>query len=127
MNSKRTIRTLVLTAFLAISAACASPLQAQSSVSVTLSSRAAEGIAALGLGVPVTGRVFIIVSRDAEEEPRLGTGVTGNPLWGVDVRGFKAGDAVVLAAGDESFSGYPLATFADLPPGEYHVQAFMNV
>jgi hypothetical protein len=81
-------------------------------VQITLGRDAARGIAELGLEVPVVGRAFVVVSRDAAEEPRLGTGVTGNPLWGVDVRDYEAGDVDSLA---------------DLPPGDYYVQAFLNV
>jgi hypothetical protein len=56
-----------------------------SEVRITLGDAAAEGIAALGLDVPVVGRAFFIVARGNDEMPHLGTGVTGNPLWGIDV------------------------------------------
>jgi hypothetical protein len=96
-------------------------------VRVTLSEAAARGIADLGLEVPIVGRVFFIVSRDANPMPHLGTGVTGNPLWGVDVRDFDVGDRAVLRDGEATVSGYPFASLADLPPGDYHVQAFINI
>ena len=124
MNN-RSIRTIVLTTVWVFSASCGSPQQPEAAPRVVLSAQAAEGMAALGLEVPAIGRVFVIVSRSDEEEPRLGTGVTGNPLWGVDVRDFAAGDSAVLAADDDSFMGYPLPAFGDLPPGDYRVQAFM--
>ena len=98
-----------------------------SEVRITLTSQAGKAVADLGLDVPVTGRVFVIVSRDGDEEPRLGTGVTGNPLWGVDVRGLGGGDSVILSSDAASFRGYPLEDFDELPPGDYHVQAFLNV
>jgi len=94
---------------------------------VSLSQSAAEQIADLGLEVPIVGRAFAIVSRDHEREPRLSTGVTGVPLWGVDVRDFQAGSSVLIADGGESVRGYPLSTTSALPPGEYSVQAFLNV
>ncbi|MDJ0939046.1 MAG: alpha/beta hydrolase-fold protein [Woeseiaceae bacterium] len=100
---------------------------ATADVRVTLDESAARAIAELGLEVPVTGRVFVIVSRNTEEEPHLGTGVTGNPLWGVDVRGFSAGDTAVVAADADTFRGYPLEDLSALPPGDYAVQAFLNV
>jgi hypothetical protein len=96
-------------------------------VQITLGRDAARGIAELGLEVPVVGRAFVIVSRDAEEEPRLGTGVTGNPLWGVDVRDYEAGDVATISAATATVSGYPFDSLADLPPGDYYVQAFLNV
>ena len=94
---------------------------------ITLSETAAEQIADLGLEVPIVGRAFAIVSRDHEKEPRLSTGVTGVPLWGVDVRDFQAGSRALIADGKDSVRGYPLATTSELPPGEYSVQAFLNV
>lgn len=120
-------RSIVLTFAAIVGLNLAAPATAAPSVKVSLSPAAAEGIAALGLEVPVTGRVFVIVSRDADDEPRLGTGVTGHPLWGIDVRDLDAGDSVTLSAADDSFSGYPLASFDDLPAGDYYVQAFVNV
>ena len=105
-------------------------------VQIQLSTKAATGIAALGLKVPVTGRVFFILSRDASTEPRLQVSVTGVPLWGMDVRGFGDSNSVTLdtagaqASGttsDGGVIGYPLANFNAIPPGEYIVQPFLNV
>jgi len=75
----------------------------------------------------VVGRAFVVISRDGEEEPRLGSGVTGNPLWGIDVRDFAAGDSVVIADGADTVSGYPIDSIARFPPGDYFAQAFLNV
>lgn len=95
--------------------------------SVTLGAEAAEGIAALGLAVPADGRVFVIVSRSDEEEPRLGTGVTGHPLWGRDVEDWQAGGEVRISSSEPGVRGFPLNAMEDLPPGDYYAQAFMNV
>ncbi len=112
-------------------AALAAASPASAAVTVILGESAAERIAELGLEVPVVGRAFFIVAREDAggevEEPRLGIGVTGNPLWGVDVREFAAGDAVRIEDGAESVRGYPLERLTDLPPGDYVVQAFLNV
>ena len=78
---------------------------ADSEIRITLDAAAAQGIAELGLEVPVVGRAFVVISRDSEEEPRLGTGVTGNPLWGIDVRDYSAGDSVVITAGADTEIG----------------------
>mgnify|MGYP001825761708 CR=1 FL=1 len=101
--------------------------QAVTEIRITLGETAAEGIAALGLEVPVVGRAFFVVARDNEEMPHLGTGVTGNPLWGVDVRDYKAGDVAVIRDGGDAVSGYPFNSLDELPPGNYYVQAFLNV
>ncbi len=101
--------------------------QPDTEVRITLGEAAAESIAALGLEVPVVGRAFFIIARDDEEMPHLGTGVTGNPLWGVDVRDYKAGDVAVIVDGADTVSGYPFDSLNALPPGDYYVQAFLNV
>jgi len=93
---------------------------------VTLSPQAAGAIGDLGLDVPVVGRVFVIVSRSGEREPRQQVGVTGVPFWGKDVRDFGPGTSAVLQAGDGAVIGYPIS-LTDLPRGEYQVQAFLNV
>lgn len=96
-------------------------------VRISLDAGAAKEIERLGLEVPVVGRAFFIVARNDEQPPHLGTGVTGNPLWGVDVRDFAAGDTAVIRDGAATVSGYPFGSLAELPPGEYFVQAFLNV
>ena len=94
---------------------------------IQLAEEAAEGIAALGLEAPVTGRVFVIVSRDDEREPREQIRVNGVPFWGRDVHDLSGGEAVTLASGDDAVRGFPLETLADLPPGDYFVQAHLSV
>ena len=94
---------------------------------VTLTEEAARQISELGLEVPAVGRAFAIVSRNSDPEPRLSTGATGVPLWGKDVRGFGAGSRVTISDEDPSVAGYPLESTAEIPPGDYYVQAFLNV
>ncbi|NNK63579.1 MAG: hypothetical protein HKO98_10295, partial [Gemmatimonadetes bacterium] len=67
---------------------------------VELSEPAASEIGALGLDVPVAGRVYVIVSPDTEEEPRTQVGIQGVPFWGTEVEGLQAGGEVVVAPGD---------------------------
>ncbi|MBT8079884.1 MAG: enterochelin esterase-like enzyme [Gammaproteobacteria bacterium] len=124
MNS---IRVMLYALSLTIGSFSCSLVANAGDVRITLGPEAARGIAELGLDVPVVGRAFVILSRNDEEEPRLGTGVTGNPLWGVDVREFAAGDTVTITDGAASVSGYPLERLADVPPGDYRLQAFLNV
>jgi hypothetical protein len=73
---------------------------------------------------PVTGRVYFIVARTDEREPRLQIGRTGTPFFGRDVENLKPGQAAVIDASD---LGTPVASLKDLPPGDYVVQAFVNV
>ncbi len=94
---------------------------------IRLDHAALEGVAALGLETPITGRVFVVVSRDGEREPRQQIGVSGVPFWGRDVIGLTGGDTVTLASGDAEVRGFPIKEIADLPAGEYYVQAHLSV
>src|SRR5579863_2945223 len=74
----------------------------------------------------VTGRVFIMISPEKEPEPRLGAGSwdDGPPLFGVDVNQLRPGESAVI---DGSTLGYPTDSLRDVPPGDYYVQALINV
>lgn len=95
--------------------------------SIELPEQTAQEIASLGLEVPVTGRVYVIITREGEPEPRRQVGVSGVPFWGQEVRGFAAGDRVTLLPGGDGVIGHPLADMGKVPPGQYTVQAFLNV
>ncbi len=75
---------------------------------------------------PVDGRVLLLLSTAGEPEPRF-QGVWGpNPtqIFGVDVEGLQPGEVTVIDAGTR---GYPLESASEIPPGEYFVQAVLNV
>lgn len=78
---------------------------------------------------PADGRVFVILTRTAEPEPRLQFGKSGGqyrstPFFGEDVDGLKPGQRAVI--GGRS-TGYPVERLADLPAGDYYVQGMLNV
>jgi hypothetical protein len=73
---------------------------------------------------PVTGRVYFMVARTDEREPRLQIGRTGTPFFGRDVENLRPGQPAFIDASD---LGTPVASLADLPPGDYVVQAFVNI
>ena len=73
---------------------------------------------------PVTGRVFVMISTDDRRDPVSQVGVSGVPFWGLNVEQLKPGEQAVIHAG---VFGYPLESITDIPPGEYYVQAFVNV
>jgi hypothetical protein len=76
---------------------------------------------------PVDGRVFVIVSTDTSSDPRFQVYVGGGvPFWGRDVSGVEPGDVMTLDGGAGTY-GYPFETLAQLPAGDYQVQAFLNV
>lgn len=78
---------------------------------------------------PADGRVFVIVTRNSEREPRLQFGKSGGqyastPFFGEDVEALKPGQPAVV---DARSVGYPVETLADLPAGDYIVQGMLNV
>lgn len=126
------MRRLPLALALALStllAACAPPdTDAESPIFIIqFAEPAAAEVAALGLEIPVTGRAYVILTRDDEREPRHQLGRTGVPFWGMEVRGLTGGDEVLLVPGAEGVRGFPFQDFSSIPPGEYTAQAFLNV
>ena len=72
------------------------------------------------------GRVLLIVARTNETAPmnQVGRGLTSQPLFGIDVEGLKPGQPAVI---DGATRGWPLESISQIPPGEYWVQAVLNV
>jgi hypothetical protein len=75
---------------------------------------------------PITGRVFLIVSRDSDPEPReqphpFGRGV---PIFGLDVSQLAPGQPATI---DGAVPGFPLNSINDIAPGDYYVQAVLNL
>ena len=77
-------------------------------------------------GQPITGRVFVVVTRKDSPEPRLqiGSWSERSPFFGADVSQLKPGEAAVI---DQATPGYPLKSLSEIPAGDYYVQAVMNV
>ena len=75
-------------------------------------------------GEQLTGRVYVILAHDETREPRLQVGRVGAPLFGRDVEHLAPGAAAVVDGHD---LGTPIADMADIPPGDYWVQPFVNV
>src|SRR6059058_2163732 len=75
---------------------------------------------------PVTGRAFVIISRDSNPEPRFESHPLdrGLPIFGRDVDALAAGAPVII---DATVPGYPLKSLDDLPPGDYYAQALLNI
>ena len=73
---------------------------------------------------PVTGRIYVMISRNNDREPRLQIGRTGVPFFGRDVEQLAPGAAGVIDATD---LGSPVTSLADIPAGDYYVQGFVNV
>ncbi|MCK5489315.1 MAG: hypothetical protein KAI98_04980, partial [Gemmatimonadetes bacterium] len=76
---------------------------------------------------PVDGRVILLIASNDETEPRFQ--LRSEPArsaqgFGIDVEGWEPGEAAVI---DGSTFGHPIERLADLPAGEYTVQAVLNV
>jgi hypothetical protein len=72
----------------------------------------------------VTGRMFVMMARSDEREPRQQVGRTGVPFFGVDVENLAPGRPVII---DGSALGSPIERLKDIPPGDYYVQAMLNI
>lgn len=75
---------------------------------------------------PITGRVFVMISKNNRVEPRLQAGSyqASVPFYGLDVDAMKPGVSAVI---DGSTLGYQVESLSQLPAGEYYVQALLNV
>jgi len=73
---------------------------------------------------PITGRAFLFLARTDKEEPRLQSGADrgSEPFFGVDVEALPPGKAVNI---DWNTPGFPVASFKELPPGDYYVQGLL--
>lgn len=83
---------------------------------------------ALGEG-PLDGRLVVLLSDELGEdapEPRfqISDGPGTQYVFGVDVEGWTPGETITV--GSDAF-GYPVRSTTELPPGEYRVQALLNV
>ena len=74
---------------------------------------------------PLDGRLLLLISSSSVKEPRfqitedLGT----QQVFGMNVDGLKPGQTALL---DTMAFGYPLRNLAQVPPGEYSVQALFH-
>jgi hypothetical protein len=80
--------------------------------------------AATARGEPVTGMVYVAISRDNHTSPIEQTDPTGVPIFSKYVERLPPGTTVTLGAEDR---GHPVRSLRDIPAGEYWVQPFVNV
>jgi len=76
---------------------------------------------------PLDGRLLLLLSTDASAEPRFQISDTdvakSQQVFGVDVLGWKPGEAKVFDAG---VLGYPAEALGDVKAGRYRVQALLH-
>jgi len=73
---------------------------------------------------PITGRVYVAISKTNDRAPIQQADSTGSPLFGKNVEALAPGAAAVIGADD---FGHPVASLRDIPAGDYWVQPFVNV
>ena len=73
---------------------------------------------------PITGRVYVMLSRSNDREPRLSIGRLGVPFFGRDIERVAPGQPSIV---DGTDLGHPVWDMRDIPAGEYYVQGFVNV
>jgi hypothetical protein len=75
---------------------------------------------------PLDGRLLLLLSTDKSEEPRFGvsdTSLNSQQVFGIEVTGWKAGDAAEFPA---DVLGYPTESLEAIPAGTYQVQALLH-
>jgi enterochelin esterase-like enzyme len=73
---------------------------------------------------PVTGRVYVAISRTNSPTPIVQASPTGAPLFSRAVEAQAPDQPAVIGASD---LGHPVKSLRDVPAGEYWVQPFVNV
>jgi len=102
---------------LTISAFGSAPSPAQISIAVSFAEAAHPE--------PIDGRLLLMIAKSEDPEPRfqVKAGVDAIQIFGLDADQLNPGETVTFNA--ETF-GYPLQSLADLPTGEYWVQALIH-
>jgi hypothetical protein len=73
---------------------------------------------------PVTGMVYVALSRENDRTPIEQTGPAGTPLFSIEVEALAPGATATIDAGQR---GHPVRSLGSIPAGEYWVQPFVNV
>ncbi len=73
---------------------------------------------------PITGMVYVAVSRENTRSPIEQTSPTGVPLFSRYVESLSPGVAATITSENR---GHPVQSLRDLPAGEYWMQPFVNV
>lgn len=81
--------------------------------------------AAAQAGKPLEGRVFLLLSTSDEDEPRklIDLSADSQQIFGADVESLAA-RSITLPT--RAFRGYPIVSLAEVPAGEYTVQAVFH-
>ena len=75
---------------------------------------------------PIDGRLLLLLSNNPSDEPRMQIDDTprSQNIFGLTLDGARPGSVIAV---DDSAAGYPHAHLSQLPPGNYRVQAVLNL
>jgi hypothetical protein len=75
---------------------------------------------------PLDGRLLVMLSTDAKEEPRfqINESPKTQQIFGIDLTAFQPDQKVVV---DSTALGYPVETLRLVPPGHYRAQAVLHI
>ncbi len=75
---------------------------------------------------PITGRFYVILTRANKPDPRIQVLAPefSPPFFGIDAENVAPGQDVAI---DASTRGYPSASIASLPAGDYYVEGLANI
>jgi hypothetical protein len=114
------MRRLALPFATLLAALCPLVSAAQTPQSITVSFPASQS------PKPLDGRILFLLSNDPSDEPRNQINDTPRTqiIFGTTVDHLAPNQPVTI---DNHASGYPYRTLADVPPGDYFVQAVLNI
>ncbi len=110
---------LGLLIFLALCAGCTQKKDNSNAVSINVSFTAQANMDELD------GRLFLMLSTNDDDEPRfqINDGPQGQLIFGMNVDKMAPGQKITFT---EKIFGYPYASLADVPAGEYYAQALLH-
>lgn len=75
---------------------------------------------------PLDGRLLLLISNDASDEPRMQIDDTprSQMVFGTTVDGWQPGTPITVG---DTADGYPVRKLSEVPAGEYTVQAVLNI
>lgn len=75
---------------------------------------------------PMDGRLLLMLADSPDAEPRfqISAGLNAQPVFGMNVEGLQAGEAMQF---DDSIFGFPYPSLTEIPPGDYWVQGLLHV
>ncbi|MBC7896888.1 MAG: hypothetical protein H7066_15835 [Cytophagaceae bacterium] len=119
MTLRHLMKTRLLLVALALGAAASLDAQAPARLRFAVTFPASRSAG------PIDGRLLVMLSADSASQPRdqFGWGLGTSAAFAIDVEGWKPGEVRYVEA---TAFGFPVRQLAQLPRGQYRVQALIN-